>query len=198
MKILNQLNKFGNLLKERIREYIVISSESKQLIIESKAVLLLCRQATSKVDQLISLEPDAKEGLLAVVQHKQIRIKAHFTPEKIIAKGNIIEGRLKLLNKPNIETDSLIYRPLILIWKAVLGGNIDNQVLPERMRIEGDVIYYEFPKDQLPLINALFCKIKDNSALNLSLIEGKLLIESDASIDWNDFNIKELVRLFTV
>jgi hypothetical protein len=29
-------------------------------------------------------------------------------------------------------------------------------------------------------------------------IEGKLLIESDASIDWSDFNIKELVRLFTV
>ncbi len=197
MKILNQLNKLGNLLKERLKEYIVISPQSKQLALETKAVLLLCKQATTKVNQLISLETDAKEGLIAVIQHKQIRVKAHFTPEKIIAKGNMIEGRLKLLNKPDIETDSLIYRPLILIWKTILGGNIDNQVLPERMRIEGDIIYYEFPKEQLPLVDALFHKIKDNSSLNLSLIEGKLLIESDISINWSDFNVKELIRIFS-
>ena len=101
------------------------------------------------------------------------------------------------MNKPDIETDSLIYRPLILIWKTILGGNIDNQVLPERMRIEGDIIYYEFPKEQLPLVDALFHKIKDNSSLNLSLIEGKLLIESDISINWSDFNVKELIRIFS-
>lgn len=197
MKILNQLNKLGNSLKERLRKYITISPESKQLILEPKAVLLLCKQATTKVDQLISLEPDVREGLIAVVQHKQIRVKAHFTPEKIVVKGNMIEGKLKLLNKPDIETDSLIYRPLILIWKTVLGGNIDNQMLPERMRIEGNTIYYEFPKEQLPLVDALFHNIKYESALNLSLIEGKLLLESDISINWSDFNIKELIRIFS-
>ena len=48
MKILNQLNKLGNLLKERLKEYIVISPQSKQLALETKAVLLLCKQATNR------------------------------------------------------------------------------------------------------------------------------------------------------
>ena len=65
MKILNQLNKLGNSLKERLRKYITISPESKQLILEPKAILLLCKQATTKVDQLISLEPDARKRFIA-------------------------------------------------------------------------------------------------------------------------------------
>ncbi len=66
------------------------------------------------------------------------------------------------------------------------------------MRIEGDIIYYEFPKDQVPLINALFHKIEDNSVLNLDLIEGRLIIESQVSINWRDINLQELSQIFNL
>ena len=80
----------------------------------------------------------------------------------------------------------------------MLGGKIDNKALPEKMRIEGDIIYYELPKDQVPLIDALFHKIEDNSVLNLDLIEGRLIIESQVSINWRDINLQELSQIFNL
>jgi hypothetical protein len=157
-----------------------------------------CQQAIARVNQLTSLNPSDTRGLIAVIQHEKITIKVHFTPVQILFKGDIIEGKLKLLSKPDIETDSLIYRPIVLIWKTLLGGKIDNKTLPEKMRIEGDIIYYEFSKDQVPLIDALFHKIEDNSVLNLDLIEGRLIIESQVSINWRDINLQELSQIFNL
>ena len=198
MNILNQLGKLGKLLQEGLRDYISLNTQLKQLTIENKAILLLCQQAIARVDQLTSLNPSNIEGLTAVIQHQKITIKVHFTPVQILIKGDIIEGKLKLLSKPDVETDSLIYQPLVLIWKTLLGGKIDNKALPEKMRIEGDIIYYEFSKAQVPLINELFHKIEDNSVLNLDLIEGRLIIESQVSINWRDINLQELSQIFNL
>jgi hypothetical protein len=198
MNIFNQLGKLGKLLQEDVRDYISLNIQLKQLTIENKGILLLCQQAIARVDQLTSLNPSNTEGLIAVIQHEKMTIKAHFTPLQILFKGDIIEGKLKLLSKPDIETDSLIYRPLVLIWKTLLGGKIDNKALPEKMKIEGDIIYYEFPKDQVQLIDALFHKIEDNSVLNLDLIAGRLIIESQVSINWRDINLQELSQIFNL
>lgn len=198
MNILNQLGKFGKLLQESVRDYISLNTQLKQLTIENKAILLLCQQAIARVNQSTSLNPSDIEGLIAVIQHEKITIKVHFTPVQILFKGDIIEGKLKLLSKPDIETDSLIYRPLVLIWKTLLGGKIDKKALPEKMRIEGDIIYYEFSKEQVPLIDALFHKVEDNSVLNLDLIEGRLIIESQVSINWRDINLQELSQIFNL
>jgi hypothetical protein len=196
MDIFNQFGRFGKLLQESVRDYISLNSQLKQLTIENKGILLLCQQAIARVNQLTSLSPSGAQGLIAVIQHEKITVKVHFTPVQILFIGDIIEGKLQLLSKPDIETDSLFYRPLVLIWKTLLGGKIHNNALPEKMRIEGDIIYYEFSKDQVPLIDALFHKIEDNSVLNLDLSEGRLIIESQVSINWRDINLQELSQIF--
>lgn len=42
-------------LKRSLEEYIMFSSEAKQLTLKKKMVLLLCQQAESRVEQLKSL-----------------------------------------------------------------------------------------------------------------------------------------------
>jgi hypothetical protein len=203
MEILNQLGKAfqgsGKLLQQYVKDYIDVIPQSKQLILKPKAVLLLCQQATARVEQLTGLEPDANEGLIAIVEHQQIKVKVHFTPEKILFKGDFIEGQLRLLNKPKFETNSPIYRVLISGWNTFfLGGYIPNQVLPEGVRVDGDKVYYKFPKAQLRLMNALFQKLEDDSALNLSLKQGELSIESAIAINWSDLNFQDLLKIFNI
>lgn len=202
MKILNQLGKAfqgsSKLLQQYVKDYINVIPQSRQLILKPKAVLLLCQQATARVDQLTGLEPDANEGLIAIVEHQQIKVELHFTPEKILFKGDSIEGKLRLLNKPKFEANSLIYRVLISGWNTFLGGYIPDQVLPEGVRVDGNEVYYKLPKAQLQLMNALFQKREDNSALNLSLKQGELQIESAIAINWSDLNFQDLLQIFNI
>ncbi len=202
MEILNQLGKAfqssSKLLQQYVKDYIDVIPQSKELILKPKAVLLLCQQATARVDQLTGLEPDTNEGLVAIIEHQQIKVKVHFTPEKILFNGDFIEGQLRLLNKPKFETNSLIYRVLISGWNTFLGGYIPNQVLPEGVRVDGDKVYYKLPKAQLRLMNVLFQKLEDDSALNLSLKQGELRIESAIAINWSDLNLQGLLQIFNI
>lgn len=202
MKIPNQLGKVfqgsSKLLQQYTKDYIDVIPRSKQLILKPKTVLLFCQQATARVEQLTSLEPDTQEGLIARIQHKQVTVELHFTPEEILLKGDCIEGKLRLLNKPKLEANSLIYRVLISAWNTLLGGNVPGQVLPEGVRVEGETVYYTLPKAQLKLMNALFQKLEDNSALNLSLKQGELQIESAIAIDWSDLNFQSLLQIFNI
>jgi hypothetical protein len=202
MKILYQLGKAlqssGKFLQLYVKDYIDVSLQSKQLIVKPKAVLLLCQQATDRVAQLTGLEPDAAEGLIAIVEHQQIKVKIHFTPEKILFNGDLIEGQLRLLNKPQFETNSLIYRILVSGWNSFLGGHVPNQVLPEGVRVDGDKVYYMLPKAQLQLIDTLFQNLDNNSALNLKLSQGELRINSEVAINWSDLNLQDLLQIFNI
>ncbi len=202
MEILNQLGKAFQgsvkLLQMYVKDYIDVSPQSKQLIVKPKAVLLLCQQATDRVEQLTGLEPDANEGLMAIVEHQQIKVKIYFTPEKILFNGDLIEGQLRLLSKPQFETNSLIYKILVSGWNSFLGGYIPNQVLPEGVRVDGDKVYYALPKAQLRLMNILFQNLEDNSALNLSLNQRELRIESEVVINWSDLNLQDLLQIFNI
>lgn len=201
MKILNQLGKAvqgsGNLVQNYVKDYIAIDQQSKQLILKPKAVLSLCQQVTAKIEQMTSLEPDANEGLLALVEHQQIKVKVHFTPENIVFNGEGVEDQLRLLNRPQFETDSLIYRSLILSWQVFLGGYIPNQALPEEVWVENDKIYYKFPKAQLRLIEALFHNFEEGSSLDLTLKRGELRVQSAVAIDWSSLNLQALVQIFS-
>ncbi len=198
MNFFNQLGKAaqssGKLLQNYVKDYITVNPQAKQLILKPKAVLLLCQQATARVEKLTSLEPDVNEGLLAVIEHQQVKAKLHFTPEKILFKGDMVEGQLRLLNKIQCETDSLIYRALIAGWQTFLGGSIPNKALPEGVTVQGDQVYYKLPKAQLRLVDALFQKIEDGSTLNLSLKQGELQIDSAVVINWSDLNLQELLQ----
>lgn len=199
MGIFNQLGKAvqssRKLLQAQIESYIGINAESKQLVLKPKAVLLLCQQATTRVEKLTTLEPDLNEGLIAVIEHQKIKAKLHFTPEKLLLKDGVVEGQLRLLSKPDIESSSMIYRTLISGWSLFLGGYIPNEMLPEGVRIEGDIIYYVLPKSQLKLVSTLFGKLEDGSSLSLSLKQGELQIQSAVKIDWSDIDFQTLLQL---
>ncbi len=87
-------------IQTTLEEYIMFSSQAKQLTLKKKTVLLLCQQAQSKVEQLKSLQPDSDEGLIAIIEHKQMQVKLHFTPEQITLYEKDIEGELRLLKPP--------------------------------------------------------------------------------------------------
>ncbi|MGF1497303.1 MAG: hypothetical protein ACFB8W_10830 [Elainellaceae cyanobacterium] len=199
MKILNQLGKAvqssGKLLQTYVKDYIAINPPSKQVTLKPKAVLLLCQQAIAKVEQLTGLEPDASEGLIATVEYQQVKARIHFTPEKLTLRGDRVEGQLRLMNAPQFETSSLVYRALIAGWKTFLGGYIPNQVLPEGVRVEGERVYYQLPKAQLQVVEALFHNLEDGSALNLNLKQGELQIESAVAINWSDLNLQALLKI---
>ncbi len=184
-----------NLLKKYVEEYIGFSPESKHLTLKEKTVLLLCQQAESKVEKLNSLEPDAEEGLIATIEHKKILAKVHFTPEQITLKEDCIEGQLRLLNPPEFETDSLVYRHLIAGWKTFLGGKIPNGSLPEGVRIDGDKIYYTFSRNQVKLIDTLFSGLENDSVLTTSLKQGELTIKTAVALNWKDFKFQNLLKL---
>lgn len=200
MKILNQIKQAvqnpSQLWQTYVTDYIAIDRSAKQLVLKPKTVLLLCQQAKTRVEQLKSLKPDANEGLIATFEQEQIDVKIHFTPEKIVFRGDTVEGHLRLLKAPAIETDSLFYRALVSGWRTFLGGYIPNQALPEGVRVEGDKVYYQFPKGQLRLLNALFHRLEDQSALDLSLKQGELRITSVIAVDWSDFKLQDLAQIF--
>jgi len=201
MKIFNQLGKVaqssGKLLQKQAENYLVVSPASRQIVLKLKTVELLCQQAVQRVEQITALEIAPDEGLIATVEHQQVKIKVHFTPEKILLKGDLIEGQLRLIKKPQVESESFLYRTLIAGWKTFLGGHIPAQALPEGVRIEGNLVYYSFPVAQLRLIEALFHNLEDGSSLNLELKQGELRIDSAVAINWSDLNLLSLIQLFT-
>ena len=64
------------------------------------------------------------------------------------------------------------------------------------MRVEGQFVYYQFPKAQLRILDALFQNLEDGSALNLNLNQGELHIKSDVSVNWSDLNLQTLLQVF--
>jgi hypothetical protein len=181
-----------------LEEYMTFSSETKQLTLKKKTVLLLCQQAEERVDQLQKLEPDAKKGLIATIENKNILTKVHFIPEKITLKENCVEGQIRLLNSPEFQTESLIYRYLIAGWKTFLGGKIPNGVLPEGVKIEGEKVYYSFPRNQAPLLDALFSGLENGSVLMTDLKQGELTLQSSVAVNWKDFKVQSLLQLIEV
>ncbi|MEC4803019.1 MAG: hypothetical protein SAJ12_17555 [Jaaginema sp. PMC 1079.18] len=180
------------------QEYLTFDSEIKQLTLKKKTVLLLCQQAETRVDKLQKLEPNPKEGLIATIEHKNVLAKVHFTPEKIILLEDCVEGQLRLLNSPELQSNSLIYRYLIAAWKTFLGGKIPHDVLPEGVRIEGDKIYYSFPRNQAPLLNVLFSSLEKDSVLIADLKQGELAIQTAVAVNLQDLKIQSLLQLFKV
>ncbi len=182
-------------LQGMIEEYIMFSPQTKQLTLRQKTVLLLCQQAVSKVEQLKSLQPDAEEGLIATIEHKQIQAKIHFTPEKITLHEDCIEGQLRLLTPPQFQTDSLVYRYLIAGWKIFLGGKLPNGALPDGVRLENDKVYYTLPRNQLQVVDALFSSLETGSALTTILKQGELMIESSVALSWSKIKLQNLLQL---
>lgn len=186
----------GQLLQHYLKDYISIDSPSKAVILKPKAVLLLCQQAVSKVETLQRLEPDTNEGLMAVIEHGTIKATVHFSPEKILLTDDGVEGQLRLLSKPQIDSDRMIYRTLIAGWKIFLGGNLPNKTLPEGVRIDGERVYYKFPNGQLRILDVLLQNLENNSALNLELQKGELRIESAIELHWSEINLEGLLQIF--
>ncbi|WP_319422586.1 hypothetical protein [Pleurocapsa sp. FMAR1] len=182
-------------LREIIKEYISLDSGNKQLILKKKTVLLFCQQALNRVEQLKNLELDSSEGLIATVEHNKVKVKIHFTSEKITLNKDNIEGELRLLTTPQFQTKNIIYRYLIAGWQNFLGGKVPNAVLPENIRIENNKIYYSMPRNQSQLLEALFSSLKNKSALKTSIKQGELTIETSAALGWDDFNLQSLFKL---
>jgi len=201
MNIFNQIGKVaqnsGKLLQKQAENYLVVSPATRQVILKPKTVELLCQQAVQRVEQMTALETAPNEGLIATIEHQKVKIKVHFTPEKILLKGDLIEGQLRLIQKPQVESESFLYRTLISGWNTFLGGHIPAQALPKGVRIEGNLVYYAFPVAQLRLIEALFHNLEDGSSLNLELKQGELRIDSAVAINWSDLNLLSLIQLFT-
>lgn len=70
------------LTQEFSKQYLFLNKDEKQLILKEKTVLLLCKQAESKVEHLENLQPDEIEGMIATIETEKIKAKLHFTPEK--------------------------------------------------------------------------------------------------------------------
>ena len=186
----------GKLLRKKVEDYVRIDPPNR-LTLKVKIVNLLCQKTIQRVGQLTALVPDSQQGLLATIEQNQINVKIHFTPEKICIKDDLIEGQLRLLQRPQVESSSPVYRTLIAGWSTFLGGYVPNQAFPEGVRLEGDLVYYSLPKDQLRLVDVLFHNLQDGSALNLDLQQGELHIQSTAGINWRDINLLSLLQLLT-
>lgn len=202
LNIFNQLGKAaqhpGKFLQKQVEDYIAVHPADHQLVLKPKTVLLLCHKAVQRVNWLTDLVPDSQIGLIATIEHPQVKAILHFTPEKIYLKGDLVEGQIRLLKKPDLEATSPVYRTLIAGWNIFLGGHIPNQALPEGVRLEGDRIYYTLPKAQLRIVDALFHKIQkiqDGSALNLTLEQSALDMTSTVDIHWGALNVRSLIQL---
>ncbi|WP_373527947.1 hypothetical protein [Nostoc sp.] len=185
-------------LKKSLEEYILFSSEAKQLTLKKPIVLLLCQQAESRVEQLISLKPDTDEGLIATIEYNKIQVKLHFTPEKITLNEDCIEGVLSLLKPPQFDTESIVYRYLIAGWKTFLGGKLPNGALPKDVRIENNKVYYTLPRNQLQLLEDFFHSLENGSALITNLKQGDLTIETSVALSWNNFKLKNILQLLNL
>lgn len=188
------VNKSKEALQQLATGYISLNPQSKQLILRKHTVSLLCQQVEKKVSQITSLKPHPTEGLLAVIQRDNMTITLHFTPVSVTFKEDVIEGKIKLLQKLDIKTDSWFYNTLLQGWKVFLGGVIPNVSL-EKIKIEGQDVLYSFPRNEIKLLEILFEGINAGSSLNLSLKQEELAIGGDLSISWDKINIKELITL---
>lgn len=194
-KITTTFQESRKILQRTLEEYIIFSSEAKQLTLTKKTVLLLCQQAQSRVEQLKSLKPDSNEGLIATIQYKEIQVQLHFTPEKITLNEDCLEGELRLLKSPQLDTESIVYRYLITGWRIFLGGKIPNGALPKGVKIKNNKVYYTFPRDQLQLLDALFHNLENGSTLITTLKQGNLTLETSVALSWDDFKLQNLFQL---
>ena len=193
-KLSETLQESKELIKKRVEEYISFSNEAKQLTLKRKMVLRLCKQAESRIEQLISLEPDAEEGLIAKILYNNIQVKLYFTPEKITLEEDSITGEMRLLKSPEFETESIVYRYLIAGWKIFLGGKIPDGNLPKEVRIEKDKIYYTLPRNKLQLVDALFHNLENGSTLMTSLKQGDLTIKTSVALSWKNFKFQNMLK----
>jgi hypothetical protein len=191
-------NQIGKVIQDSAKAYISLDSQGQRIILTPKAVTLLCQQAVQRVEVLENLEPAPEEGLIATIVQKGITARVRFTPEQIVLKQEVIEGQLRLLGRPEFEADSWVYRALLGSWSSFLGGYIPNQVLPEGVRLEKDRVFYTLPKSQLRLVEALFSRLEAGSALDLSLQQGSLAIQSKVSLSWKDLNLSSLLQVLNI
>jgi hypothetical protein len=185
----------GKILENILQSYIEFNTPAKQLILKPKTVTFLCRQVESKIEQIISLTPDDTQGLIAIIQQDKIEVKLHFKPKLITLKEDCIEGELQLLKQPDIQSDSLIYKTLIGGWKIFLGGYIPQNVLPEKIKVMGDKIYYTLPRNEVKLLEVLFKTVTPGSTLFTDMKAGELIIESAIAVNGNDVNLSELISI---
>ncbi len=193
-----KLKNTGKLLQPLLTSYLAFEPSAKKIILKQKIVNFLCQQAETKIEQIISLKPDEEKGLIAIIKHQEITAKINFTPELITIKEDCIEGKLKLLHKPELKSDSLLYGYLIAGWNIFLGGKVPKFVLPDNIKIENDTIYYSFPRNQVKLLEALLKTIENDSTLNVNLEKGELIIESSVSINWQDIKIEDLMLILNI
>ncbi|MEB3218239.1 MAG: hypothetical protein VKN72_18690 [Nostocales cyanobacterium 94392] len=151
-------------------------------------MLLLCEQPQFRVEKLKKLEPDVNEGLIAIIEHQQIQVRLHFTPEKITLGEKEIAGELRLLKPPEFESDSIIYRYLIASWNIFLGAKIPNGALPQGVMLKNDKIYYTLPRNQSQLLDSLFDHLEKGSTLTMNIKQGNLVIESSVCLIWNTYS----------
>jgi hypothetical protein len=188
----------GTLLQPLLQSYLAFKPSAKQLIFKQKTVNFLCQQAQVKIEQITSLKPDEEKGLIAVIKHQDISAKIHFTPESITIKENWIEGKLKILDQPEINSDSRLYNYLIGGWQIFLGGKVPNFVLHENIKVENNYIYYTFPRGEIKLLEVLLKTVENDSNLKTNLQKGELIIETSVIINWQEINLKDLISILKI
>ncbi|MEM7579777.1 MAG: hypothetical protein ACFB02_10345 [Mastigocoleus sp.] len=195
MSIFDKIGESSNFLQKTLEKYIVFNSEAKEVTLKNKAVLILCQQAQSRVEQFKSLETHPEEGLIATVEQKQITANLHFTPETITLNPDSIDGELRLLTTPELESESMLYKYLIAGWKTFLGGKIPDGTLPKNFRIEGDRVFYNLPRNQLKLLDAFAHTLENGSTLGANLKQGELTIKTSVALSWDDLKLQSLLQL---
>ncbi len=188
----------GQRLKKSVEDYLVFEPDARQVILKPKMLQFLCTKAVDKEESLAALEPHPEVGLIATIVQDKVTANVHFTPEKLQLNEHVVEGRLRLMEKPEFESESLVYRSLIAAWQVILGGHIPAARLPEGLRIEGKQIFYTLPKAHLKIINLLFNSLEDGSALDLDLANGDLICTSELAVNWQDLKLSELTKILAV
>lgn len=194
-KIKEKAKNTGKLLKPLIQPYLELKPESKEIILKPKMVLFLCQQVEAKNKKIKSLKPAPQEGLIAEINYQYFDVTVHFTPKSITLTEDTIQGELKLLKKPDLKSEHLVYKTLITGWKLFLGGNITESKLPENMKLEGDSIFYIFPRQQVKILAILLKGIKSDSTLRINLRQGKLIINTDIAIELDNINLQDFLTI---
>jgi len=194
-KIAEKAKNTGKLFKPLIEPYLEFNTESKEIILTPKTVLFLCQQTQAKNEQIRSLKPAENQGLIAEIKYQDFDITLHFTPVSITLTEDTIQGELKLLKKPDFKSDHLVYKTLIAGWKIFLGGKIPESKLPEKIKVEGDKVFYSFPRQQVKILAVLLKGIKSDSTLMMNLEQGKLIINTDIAIDLDNINLQDFFSI---
>lgn len=64
--------------------------------------------------------------------------------------------------------------------------------------MEGKKVYYSFPRNQAPLLDALFSSLEKGSVLITDLKQGELTIQTSVAVNWQDFKVQSLLQLIKV